>query len=231
MNLLVEKLTPVEKYGSIYIKRDDLFEIAGVRGGKVRSCYALAKDAKIGLTTAGSRSSPQINIVASIAKHLNLPCVAHCPQGELNKELLIAQSRGAKIIQHRAGYNSVIVARSKEYAFSTGYTDIPFGMECWTAVWETAGQVVNIPGEVKRIVMPVGGGMSLCGVLTGLKALNKNIPVLGIVVGGDPMKRIHSYAPLGYQEMVTLQNAGVPYDKYIDAEIGGIKLDPVYEAK
>ncbi len=30
-----QPVTPVEKHGNIWLKRDDLFEIAGVRGGKV----------------------------------------------------------------------------------------------------------------------------------------------------------------------------------------------------
>ena len=41
-----------------------LFAFAGARGGKVRACLKIASTAKRGLITAGSRSSPQVNIVA-----------------------------------------------------------------------------------------------------------------------------------------------------------------------
>src|SRR5574341_1371966 len=116
------RYTPVEKYGAYFFKRDDLYTVAGVRGGKVRTCLALAKGAKVGLTTAGSRSSPQVNIVANIAKYLGLPCVAHTPNGVLNKELLLAREAGCNIIQHKAGYNSVIMSRSRTYAIESGYT-------------------------------------------------------------------------------------------------------------
>jgi len=233
-NIDLNYLSPVQVTGDFFVKRDDLFEVAGVRGGKVRSCFALAERAKSmgveGLTTAGSRSSPQVNIVANIAKHLGLACTAHLPQGKLNTEIILAQEAGAHIIQHKAGYNSVIVARSREYATVNRFCDIPFGMECWEAIRQTKQQVANIPAGVKRIVMPVGSGMSFCGVLHGLKETGRDIPVLGIAVGADPTKRINRFAPI-FSYNYKIIPAGVPYDTYVDASIGGVVLDPVYEAK
>lgn len=229
---LLNQLTPIETHGGYLVKRDDLFEVAGVRGGKVRTCLSIARDAIVGLTTAGSRSSPQVNIVANIARALGLPFAAHLPEGDLNEEILLAKQAGAKIIQHRAGYNSVIKARCRDYALKYNYTEVPFGMECMEAVIFTAAQVANIPPEVKRIVMPVGSGMSLCGVLTGLADRGRrDVQVIGVKVGADPVKRISSYAPFGYQEQLTLIDAQVDYAQYIDARLGGVLLDPVYEAK
>lgn len=46
--------TPIQSIGGIWLKRDDLFEIAGVRGGKVRTCWRLSQGS-VGLVTAGSR--------------------------------------------------------------------------------------------------------------------------------------------------------------------------------
>jgi hypothetical protein len=142
------ELTPVESrpmpWGDLLLKRDDLFCIAGVRGGKVRACWELAKGAT-GLTTAGSRSSPQVNIVAHIAARLGIPARVHTPEGELSPELIAAQLAGAEVIQHKAGYNNVIIARSREDAAEHGYTDIPFGMECATAVQLTRAQLPMLP--------------------------------------------------------------------------------------
>ena len=58
--------TPLQQVGNFLVKRDDLFEIAGVCGGKARTCWAMSQGAP-GLVTAGSRSSPQANIVAHVA--------------------------------------------------------------------------------------------------------------------------------------------------------------------
>jgi len=225
------ELTPVEQHGSLFFKRDDYFRVGGSCGGKVRTCLALAEGAK-GLVTAGSRSSPQVNIVAQIARKLGIPCHAHTPQGELLPEVLMAGSAGAEIIQHKAGYNSVIIARAREDAEKTGYTEIPFGMECQIAVIETSSQVANIPDDTKRIIMPVGSGMSLAGVLAGLKEYGKDIPVLGVRVGADPTERLDKYAPDEWRDMVTIVEAGMDYDTPAPVtELNGINLDPIYEAK
>ena len=215
----------------IWVKRDDLFKIAGVNGGKVRSCFHLMQGTK-GVTTAGSRKSPQINIVASIANKMGIPFVAHCPEGELGDELELAKAKGAIIIQHKAGYNSVIKARARDYAEDKGFTLIPFGMECDEAVTQTKTQVLDIPDGVKRIVIPVGSGMSLCGLLNGLKEKDIKIPVLGVVVGADPEGILDEYAPEDWRSMATLVKSGMDYHEEVkDNVFNGIKLDPIYEAK
>ena len=230
-----DELTPVEERDGYFFKRDDLFSIAGVRGGKARTCWYLAQGAK-GLVTAGSRQSPQVNIVAHIAKELGLPCHIHTPRGKLSPELTSAVSTGAKLFQHKAGYNNVIIRRALDDAVSTGYKYIPFGMDCWEAVRQVKKQVKNIPKEAKRIVVPVGSAMSLAGILHGLVAhyatLRRNIPVLGVCVGADPTKRLDKYAPDGWKRMVKLVRSRFDYHKpFPILEFEGVKLDSIYEAK
>jgi 1-aminocyclopropane-1-carboxylate deaminase/D-cysteine desulfhydrase-like pyridoxal-dependent ACC family enzyme len=226
-------LTPVEHLKGVYFKRDDLYEVAGVHGGKARSCWHLAQTAK-GLVTAGSRLSPQIKLVALIAKELGIPSRAHCPQGELGETLKEAQKAGCEIIQHKAGYNSVIIARAKQDAIDNPqYTYIPFGMECQEAINQTRKQVANLKGlDFDRIVIPVGSGMSVAGLLWGLHDFKIKVPVLGIVVGAGPEKRLNVYAPFNWDSVLTLQNAGLDYHKEAPVQnIAGINLDPIYEAK
>jgi 1-aminocyclopropane-1-carboxylate deaminase/D-cysteine desulfhydrase-like pyridoxal-dependent ACC family enzyme len=141
-----------------------------------------------GLVTAGSRSSPQVNIVAHIAKTLGIPCRVHTPAGELSPEVQAAVGAGAEVVQHKAGYNNVIIKRARDDAKARGWREIPFGMECTEAVTQTRGQVASIAeavraGAIKRVVMPVGSGMSLAGVLHGLRGHGLTVPVVGVVVG------------------------------------------------
>ena len=227
------QLTPVEKIDEIFIKRDDLFSFGGVSGGKVRTCEALARKAKLGLVTAGSRFSPQVNIVAHVAKALALACQIHTPQGELGPEVQEAVRLGANLIQHKAGYNSVIVARCKEAAEKTGYTEIPFGMECQEAIDQTSKQVENVPwDQVKRIVMPIGSGMSCAGVINGLFDLGIRKPILGIQVGADPYKRLDNYAPFLWKTYLTVEKSRHDYHKRLtDVRLSGILLDSIYESK
>lgn len=233
---IINFVTPIQKIDDIWVKREDLFIIDGVCGGKVRSAWGLMKNLKAngveGVVTAGSRSSPQINIVATLAKKLDLKCRAHTPEGELSPELVKAQEKGAEIIQHKAGYNSVIIARAREDAKNLGWTEIPFGMECNEVINQTKQQVVDIPADVKRIVITVGSGMSLSGLLWGLKEKNLDIPVLGICVGAEPTERLNKYAPDNWKEKVTLIKSGLDYHKFAPVtNFKGLELDPIYEAK
>ena len=222
--------TPIQKVGEVWLKRDDLYSVAGVAGGKVRSCWALSQGAT-GLVTAGSRASPQVNIVAHIARRLGVPCRVHTPAGEPSPEVADAVACGAVRIEHRPGYNSVIIARAREDAAERGWVEIPFGMECEEAVTQTRKQVANIPAGVQRLVVPVGSGMSLSGILWGLIDQDLQLPVLGVVVGADPAKRLDKFAPPNWRDLVELVPAGVDYHSAVNAKIGEVILDPHYEAK
>jgi 1-aminocyclopropane-1-carboxylate deaminase/D-cysteine desulfhydrase-like pyridoxal-dependent ACC family enzyme len=222
-------LTPIERHGEYWVKRDDLFEIAGIRGGKARSCWNLAQGAT-GLTTAGSRSSPQVNIVAHVAAELGIDCRCHVPSGQLSPELEAAKDIGAEIVQHIPGHNNVIIARAREDAAARNWVEIPFGMECEEAVYQTSAQVSDLPDGINRIVVPVGSGMSLAGVLHGLREANLTIPVLGVRVGADPMKRLNKYAPSEWASSCELVKSGVDYHEEVYTDFP-IKLDPIYEGK
>lgn len=234
--------TPWEEHEGILVKRDDLYEVAGVRGGKVRTCWHLATMGRDKgsdhLVTAGSRSSPQVNIVAQVGRELGMAVTAYTPQGPLGAELLAAREAGAEIVQVRAGYNSVIRARARDHCLARPEcTHVPFGMECAEAVLATAAQVRGLPPGLKRLVVPVGSGMSLAGILWGLHdcplpEAAKPSEVLAVLVGADPTKRLDAWAPPWWAFQVRLERS--PLDYHSAAErctLGGLVLDPIYEAK
>lgn len=228
------EVTPVQEHGGHLVKRDDLFAVGGSAGGKARTCLALATAAEpAGLTTAGSRQSPQANIVAAVAAALGVPCRVHVPAaaGGLTPELAAAAGHGAEIVEHRPGHNSVIIARARDDALARGWLSVPFGMECAEAVTQTASQVASLPEDVARIVVPVGSGMSLAGVLSGLASAGRDTPVLGVVVGAAPEKRLDRWSP-GWRRRCKLVQAAERYHDHAAATaLGGLELDPVYEAK
>lgn len=226
-------LTPVEPVGDMWVKRDDLFGIAGSGGGKVRSCWALATAAPKpeGLVTAGSRHSPQVNIVAGIARLLGIPCRVHVPAAaEQTPELLAAAAAGAEAVEWRPGHNSVIKARAAADAAERGWRLIPFGMECQEAIDQTASQVQGLPEGVKRIVVPVGSGMSLAGILAGLELAGLALPVLGVQVGASAAARLDKWSP-GWQARAEIVKAELPYEHSAPQPEGWPALDPIYEAK
>jgi len=227
------ELTPIEVIGNYFFKRDDFFEFCGVSGGKVRTAKILCEKVTTGLVSAGSRSSPQIKILSCISNYLRLPFIAHTTTGELSDSLKeCLKFDNVSIIQNKYGYNSVIIKRAKDDAKKLNYSYIPFGMECIEAIHQTKEQVKNLPfKEIKRIVVPVGSGMTFCGIANGLNELNIKIPLVGISVGANPFKRLKKYLPMFYNNYEIKYSKNKYSDKILDNDFMGIKLHPIYEAK
>lgn len=234
----IDELTPVEYYEKegIWLKRDDKFEICGVRGGKARSAYQviqeLLEDGYKTIVTAGSRQSPQCEIVSFICEELGVDCKLFMPfGGDTSVITNIKHNEHTEIIRVKPGYNNIIVARAREYAVNRGCGYVPFGMECERNVEVTSEQVVNIPKDCKRIVIPVGSGMSFSSVVSGMSKYGINKPILGVRVGKDPSKIIKEYA-FGLEFMdYDIVESGVDYHTPVEAYVGEYQLDPIYEAK
>lgn len=226
-------ITPIEKHGLMWLKRDDLYRAAGAPGGKARTCWMLAQGAA-GLVAASHRFSPQMIMTSQIAEYLGIPCRIHTAIGDHTPEMKFAVAHGAVLIQHSPGYNGVIIKRARDDAAALGWREIPFGMESSEAIQFTADQVKAIPKGVERIVISVGIGMSLSGVLWGLRRLKSRstIPVLAIAVGTPhPEKFIDRWAPDDWRDQVQLIHAEEDYSTHVHEEWHGVLLDPVYEAK
>jgi 1-aminocyclopropane-1-carboxylate deaminase/D-cysteine desulfhydrase-like pyridoxal-dependent ACC family enzyme len=231
-------ITPLEDRGGYLVKRDDLFTFGGSAGGKVRSCLALAtatRSLPAGLVTSAHRHSPQAAIVAGVAAELGLPCRVHYPAaaGPLTPELERAAQLGAVLLPVRPGYNSVISKAARDDAGQlVGWREIPFGMECPEAIEQNARQAEALPiGGYRRVVVPVGSGLSLAGILTGMARACNWAPVLGVMVGADRTGKLDRWAPPDWRTRATLVAAGVPYARSVDGQLGGLALDPIYEAK
>lgn len=225
-----DELTPIERYGDVWLKRDDLYRAAGAPGGKARTCWHLAQEAK-GLVAASHRLSPQMHMVARVAAALKIPCRIHTAEGE-SDQIEDAKFWGAKFVRHTPGYNNVLIHRAKLDAFERGWREIPFGMESQQAVNLTAAQVRKLPKDIKRVVVCVGMGISLSGVVKGLDQQKFPVPILAVEVGTkNPSRFIEKWAPKGWKDRVTLVRSPHEYHDLIHAKIGGVLLDPVYEAK
>lgn len=236
--IAIHDTTPICRYGEYLAKRDDLYEVAGIRGGKVRTCYGIATGGAapaLGLITASARKSPQMQIVARLAHHLGIPCRLHTASGEYTEEMEDAKAHNGHFIQHRPGYNSVIVSRADQDARKhPGWRYIPFGMECVAAIRRNREQVASLAPyakEIKRIVIVLGSGMTAAGILHGLNDYQLDIPVLGVRIGADPRRRLMRWAPPFWEERLTIVESRCAYSTAVRAYIGPDRLDPHYEAK
>ena len=238
MRMRLDELTPVEYYPNegVWLKRDDMFEIYGVRGGKARSAYQvileLLEQGYKTIVTAGSRQSPQCEIVSFICESMGVDCKLFIPfGGDTSVIANIKNNSHTEIIRVRPGYNNIIVARAREYAENRGCGYVPFGMECARNVEVTSEQVQNIPQKCSRVVVPVGSGMSFSSIVTGMSRYGIEKPLLGVRVGKNPTKIINEYA-FGLDLMdYEIVESSVDYHEPVEAYVGEYNLDPIYEAK
>lgn len=226
-----QALTPVERRGRFWLKRDDLFEFGGARGSKARCAVALLRGAR-GACVAGNRLSPMVSRVARVAHKLGVPCRAHvAPSKELSVEEQDAVAHGAELVKHRVAYLSALKSKARADAAARGWVEIPFGFECGEYLLQTRRQAANLPREAGRVVVTVGSGMALSAVLWGMIDAKLSLPVLGVCVGADPLARLDRWAPWGWRRRVQLERSPVHFEKPQPAALEGVALDPHYESR
>ena len=243
MNFLSE-LSPVELHNGIYIKRNDKLKIYDVNGGKSQGAYFLIQDAKkkgfAGVATVGSRFSPQCDIVSNICENEDIQCRLFMPKAKQETDVIkkIKTRKNSVIDFVPYGYTSNLIFNASNFCKQNNFYFIPFGMKCLENINVVAKQCENIPANIKRIVVPVGSGVTLCGVLTGLMNFGRyDIEVLGIQTGADSTKFIYRHLPLMNEIRFHLKfykpelKPAVRYSETVHAEIDGIVLNERYEAK
>lgn len=227
-------MTPVESHGGYLVKRDDLADERGVRGGKARTlgviCRHIITKGMKGLTIFAARNSVTPATLGAVCRAYGVPACVHTAAAKdaLPQPYVDAERDGVKIIEHRPGYMSVLQARAREQAAADGYFTVGLGLDYPPAILETAKQVANLPRDIKRLVTAVGSGHMLEGIVRGMEDLNLRVPILGICVGKIPECVVNMTTPLDIEliETSTPFNRRAPVSK-----IGDLELNPYYEAK
>ena len=119
---------------------------------------------------------------------------------------------------------SVLRARAVEQATKDNTLFVPLGLEFPTALEATADQCMNLPGNVRRIVVPVGSGQMFLGVVRGIKKyMNQPPDLIGVYVGKKPNLILPRWA--------TVAEAPFKFNQEVEEVLDNLELDPVYEAK
>lgn len=235
-------MTPVELIDGYFFKRDDKYEIFGVKGGKARAAYQIISNGVSqgfkSFVTAGSRMSPQCEIVSYICENMGLTCNLFMPNGKDTSVLNnILKNKHSIIHRCKVGYNSVICSYAKRFSCENNSFYIPFGMECEDNIEITKHQVKNIPDSVKRIVIPCGSGMSMISVLKGLDFYGMfDKKVVGVQVGKNPIGNLNRFMCNSNNLFSNIEYEIVKshidyHQKSKQTSFCGIELDPIYEAK
>ena len=244
----MNKLNSVEKVGDIWLKRNDLFAVANnAKGGKAEGVNWFIQDGIAKgfdtFVTTGSRYSPQCELVSNLCEHYGVKCHLFMSKAKEDTDVIKAIKYNPNSTLHqpfdRGSFQNVMNSKADNYARENNYYFIPFGMQSHKAVDIVARQVGNVPDGVKRIVVPIGSGVTFCGVLKGVKAFKKDVDVLGVITGADPYRVIKKFGPaiwdkVSYKLTTYAPNTRTVRDRYfkkVDAKVGDVQLDPIYEAK
>lgn len=234
---------PVQKISDIlYVKRGDLYTVFDTNGFKAKQGYHLIlselekRNKNVGVVTAGSRYSPQIYIVSNITHHLNIPCRVHTSINNKVSSEVYEASKFAKIIGHAWVRKTYLESKAKEDAEQRGWIHIPFGMGSHKAVHIIEPEVLNIPNQIKTIIISLGSGMNCAGLINGLERFAnsentfKQMEVIGVQnKDNNPITNIQKFSI--NPSRVTSYVHQTEYSTTINHNIKGIELDPYYEAK
>ena len=244
-------LNPVQYVDGIYLKRNDLYTIGGCNGGKAESADKLIRDGIAKgydtFVTSGSRYSPQCLIISNLCEYYKVKCHVFMPLGDDTK-VITALKNNANTTLHQpyrqGSFQNVLNSLADKYAKEVGGCLIPFGMRDRRNIEAIAKQCENIPDVCKRLVVPVGSGMTLCGILHGLAQIERtDIKVVGVITGGKPQETLDKFAPkplligkpVPKYELIWYGGENIiPRNRYFmrtDYKIGDVQLDPIYEGK
>ncbi len=235
-------MTPIHKAGGIYLKRDDLWRgEAPAQGAKARTATAICERAvKEGVTELNSihdRNSSTPGVVARVCKHYGVALRLWVPASKepLSPVFEDAVKNGAILQEVKPGYMSNRVKKATNHVHNgRGRVLLGIGLRwdnCGLA--ETLVQAANVLAHVaptdeahrkdRRVVVPVGSGV-MFGFIA--RALPK-VPLLGVCVGSVP--RYLTEFPL--PPWIELVQSRHDFHHEVEAKIGDVPLDPVYEAK
>jgi hypothetical protein len=242
---LLEDITPVYKWSNCWVKRDDLFSLGGVCGGKVRQLLNLVWKGKInlkypGLITACGLPSPQSVITSAVAKYFGMKSAVVTYQYskdtvDINRlNISIAQRFGAQLYGHSNPRPPALYGWRNKLAQELGYYVVDFGMSGKDVLDVIADQCANIPNWVRRIVIISGSGLSALGVMLGCGRFADSVEEIVVVGLSDKFwkNKVLWYDPLTSQtkfkgELKFVHSPiayTVLFDKYD-------KLDYTYESK
>jgi 1-aminocyclopropane-1-carboxylate deaminase/D-cysteine desulfhydrase-like pyridoxal-dependent ACC family enzyme len=254
------QLTPAEKIGDIWWKREDKFAPLGlgnINGSKLRQLiWLMTRQPITGVVSGAVMQSPQLVMVATVAKHLGVPC--HQFSGGRRDSVLAAEAIGAETHLVNPGYAATLNSKARQFANEYGYlwieTNItieqssqPERIEAFHRVGSE--QCRNIPDHIENLLIPAGSCNSLTSILYGLGRFRprslKNILLFRIMKNADKrrnwtnerldiIRKMSGEAlalPYTFTEYMLVDDRYCVYSDVMPFNYHGVHTHPRYEGK
>lgn len=206
---LIYNPTPVEKIGSVYFKREDLFKPAGkgINGAKLRQLIYLVdkwkKQGYKGVISGAVTGSPQHPFISSVCAHFGMECIIITGGKDVDKYpyLKYAKDMGATIISFPVGYAKTLESQAfkLQKQIYTDYVVLETNItldEKWNTPSDIrdfhmigAQQAKNIPSNIETLIIPAGSCNSITSILLGITQYPpeslKKIIIMGIGNNGS----------------------------------------------
>ncbi len=199
-----DAVTPWELRNGRWYKREDLHRNAyGVNGSKYRAARHLMTRARAEgydhVVSAQSVLSPQSSIVATLAEELGMSATlcygaSKATTAVRHPNVAIAAQAGAVFdFGCRVAYNGTLQPYGARLAAELGAWQMPYAItppaagEPLRAFLRVGGaQVVNLPPELRTLIIAFGSGNTTAGVLWGLRAYGHGNLERVVLVGVGP---------------------------------------------
>jgi len=246
------RITPVEEYNSILFKREDLYAPYGsdfVTGGKIRQCRDLIEtnldyiknECDSTISTASSIHSPQAVIVSKVAEEFGLNSIIGFGNTTIEKALKrkamkMCHDLGSEmvVLSETQGFNNVLYSNLNKLADTRPMFKVLFGYAAQkyrsSIIGKIAEQVQNV--DCDTLYIPVGSGVTLTGILEGVKLYDKKFKIVALQpFGYDRTKDVHKNLELPVWEYrYEYRTGNYAYNKLLRKNVG-FELDMIYESK
>lgn len=243
------ELSPIENIGGICFKRNDKFAPFGsfsCNGDKLRQAIYIIKDliskGVNGIVTAGTVSSPQSLIVATVCNYFDIPYTVFyggtTPKSLYARDSFKLLSKYKPVIKFsNCARTNAIYKDVRKYASENNYGVIEYGMKYSDDIMEIPAYQVNNFGEYRDIVITCGSGNTAKGIIYGLSKYGiKYNKIYLFAVGPNREALIRGFASdinfdLKMEYIDLFNTIGFDYNKRLNITYNGVRLHPNYEAK
>ena len=182
--------------GNVVLKAENLQRTGSFKIRGAMSKLAALGDAAAGGVTAGSAGN-HAQALAFAARHAGVPCEIFVPSGAPLSKIAACRAYGATLIEGGDSLDDAVAAARERAAeagmvFCHPYDDVDV-----VAGQATLGrELIDDVSELRRVVVPLGGGGLSCGIAIAVKAADPTIEVIGVQVAACA-PYAHRHPPAG----------------------------------